>query len=169
MTLGIAAVATLNQQLRGGREASPERSGAFAPEHPAADSIRPIDATGSFSSRPSIRRRAGEGVRNTIRERLAQRQPARARADLVILSTDHDILPNGILEVTGRVKNTGSLSANQVRVRVRVLRYDGLVAARSEIDLQPSTLAPGQETPFTALISYIGTVGTISTELVWAQ
>ena len=85
------------------------------------------------------------------------------------METDHDILPNGDLEVTGRVKNNGTVAASQVRVRVRIIGNDGLVATQSESELQPGTLAPGSSAPFTTYFQYDGPVGTISTEIVWSQ
>ncbi len=75
----------------------------------------------------------------------------------------------GDLEVTGRVKNTGTATASQVRVRVRIIGNDGIVAAQAESELQPGTLAPGASAPFTTFFQYDGPVGTISTEIVWSQ
>lgn len=169
LTIGIAVAAAISQQWKGEdaqtASASPASSNASPrPGQAAGSSVR---TDGSFVG--SVGGAERREARETLRERLGQRARARAKADLVIVETDHDVLPNGDLEVTGRVKNNGTVAASQVRVRVRIIGNDGLVAAQSESELQPGTLAPGASEPFTTYFQYDGPVGTISTEIVWSQ
>jgi serine/threonine-protein kinase len=171
LTIGIAAVAAISQQWRGddARAAAASTAPEQAPPRSDRASVSSVQSDGRFVGGPAAGGTGRREARETLRERLGQRAQARARADLVIVETDHDILPNGDLEVTGRVKNNGTVAASQVRVRVRIIGNDGLVATQSESELQPETLAPGASAPFTTYFQYDGPVGTISTEIVWSQ
>ncbi len=170
LTVGIAAVAAISQQWKGDDQqaaTSPASQNVSPRSNPA--SVSSIQTDGRFVGSPAAGAVGRRQARETLREHLGRRQQARNRADLVIVETDHDILPNGDLEVTGRVKNSGTAAASQVRVRVRIIGNDGMVAAQAESKLQPDTLAPGASAPFTTFFQYDGPVGTISTEIVWSQ
>jgi serine/threonine protein kinase len=171
LTIGVAVVAAISQQWRNHdlRAAATSPAPVDVPRAPGQTAISSLQTDGRFlpgSADGGVERRQ---VRETLRERLGHRAQDRARADLVIVETDHDMLPNGDLEVTGRVKNNGTVAASQVRVRVRIIGNDGLVATQSESEIQPEPLAPGASAPFTAYFQYTGPVGTISTEIVWSQ
>jgi serine/threonine protein kinase len=167
MTLAIAATAALNRQS--GEEPRPTSPMVALADESNAAQDSPLSSLGMLPHSPPPVRDSAQRGRETIRERIGQRRPTRAVSDLVILETDHEQLPDGRLEVTGEVRNNGALGAFGVRVRVRILSFDGRIVAREETMLQPPSLAPGDTARFRAVLDYDGPVGTINAELIWSQ
>jgi predicted Ser/Thr protein kinase len=125
----------------------------------------PIEGEGTFTSH-STGPRAGAGP---VRDQLAGPLAAVARANLVFLSNDHDVLPTGGLRVTGRVQNSGGLPARNARVRVRLLLETGALAAQGEAPLKPPLIPPGRSATFEVTLDYAGPIGTIKAELIWTD
>ncbi|MFQ5877745.1 MAG: protein kinase [Acidobacteriota bacterium] len=138
--------------------------GATAPEEAA----RPIEIEGAAVSVPgggSIIQRG----RGSLGRRLRERSRRRNRPNLTFVENDHEILPDGSIRVFGRVRNMGATTAGGARVRVRILRDNGLVAARGEAALSPSTIPPNGTATYSVPIEYRGPVGTIRAELRWLE
>jgi serine/threonine-protein kinase len=123
------------------------------------------DAQAAAAAPPPPRR----PIREMVRERVGERRRAGGTADLAIVEADHNLLPDGGMEVSGLVVNNGTAPAGQVRVRVRILDEEGRVADEAETALQPAALDPGARVPFSARFDYEGPVATISSQVFWSQ
>jgi serine/threonine protein kinase len=166
-TLGILFVVAMYQHFvpTAGNASAISSKAALGASSPAT-----IEPQGTFTSQPASGLNSSGAERGrTLRERLQQRLAHRGRAKLTIISNDHDIHPDGGLKIFGQVRNTGGRPAIRARVRVRILREDGIVAARGETPLQPSTLPAGRTASFELSIDYAGPVATIRAELVWSD
>jgi len=153
-------VAGVWQQMKAAREEEP-------PAVPSGTSqtVSPIEGEGSFTSHSAASRAGGGGAR----DRLAGSLAGVARANLIFLSNDHDVLPTGGLRVVGRVQNSGGLPAQNARVRVRLLLDTGAVAAQGEAPLKPAVIPPGRSASFEVNLDYAGPIGTLKAELIWTD
>jgi hypothetical protein len=125
----------------------------------------PIEGEGSFTSHSAASRPAGGESHDLLAGSLA----GAARANLIFLTNDHDVLPAGGLRVSGRVQNSGGLPAQNARVRVRLLLDNGAVAAQGEAPLNPALIPPGRSATFEVNLDYNGPIGTLKAELIWTD
>ena len=130
----------------------------------------PVETQMSFTNRPA-RDALVQGLRPgmSVDERLRERFRQKSRANLSFVSNDHAVLPDGRLNVFGRVQNNGGGVASQARVRVRILLDNGNTAAEGETPLAPSVIPPQGMSTFEIPLDYSGPVGTIKAELIWVE
>ncbi len=176
LVLGAMLTAGLWRRLTTAREARAESAGEPAtggvasrqPGNSQAASAGSAGAQGIPEPAPTNRQGfRREGAAGPVAGWLRQRVEEKSRAQLTFVNNDHEILPDGRLNIMGEVKNTGQTVASQARVRVTILLEDGSTAARAETSLEPAILAPGATARFQLPVDYSGTFARISAELTW--
>ena len=117
----------------------------------------------------------GRRPSSTPRQRPARTAPAPAkpvaaqveRSRLVVIDSDYHFESEGVLRVSGRVRNEGDGRATAAKIKIVVRDTFDEPSATATIPLEPGSLGPGDEASFDVSIPGVVEADRLQLELRW--